>query len=83
MTHYINMPGTRSGCIFYQQRDFYLYLLCIWILTNLASGYFLNNCTIRGHLNDSLNMKVLCGKKNLVAVPINIPQNVSVLDLSI
>uniref|UniRef100_A0AAY5K7X6 TIR domain-containing protein n=2 Tax=Esox lucius TaxID=8010 RepID=A0AAY5K7X6_ESOLU len=76
-------PNEVSGAKGLVTQVFLSYLLYSWILADLAYGYYLKNCKIRGNLNDSFDIKVLCGKRNLEVIPTDIPQNVSILDLAI
>uniref|UniRef100_A0A4W5NGI6 Toll-like receptor 22 n=1 Tax=Hucho hucho TaxID=62062 RepID=A0A4W5NGI6_9TELE len=76
------MPGKRSGSTFSQQRLSLCFLLYCWVLADPVCGYFLKNCTIRGNLSDPSDMKVLCEKRNIEVIPIDIPRKVSVLDVA-
>ncbi|KAK6325304.1 hypothetical protein J4Q44_G00046460, partial [Coregonus suidteri] len=82
MTLTVTLPGKRSGSTFSQLRVFLCFLMYCWVLADPVCGYFLKNCTIRGNLSDPSNMKVLCEKRNLEVIPINIPLKVSVLDVA-
>ncbi|XP_045553629.1 toll-like receptor 13 [Salmo salar] len=82
MTLNITMPGQRCGSTLSQLRLFLCFLMYCSVLADPVCGYFLKNCTIRGNLSDPSDMIVLCQKRNLNVIPIDIPQNVSVLDVA-
>ncbi|KAI4882052.1 hypothetical protein NFI96_007680 [Prochilodus magdalenae] len=59
--------------------------ILIWVSclhVAVVHGYFVKNCNIKGSLKRPENLKALCNKRNLNAVPKDLPSQASVLDIS-
>ncbi|XP_076839631.1 uncharacterized protein LOC143484664 [Brachyhypopomus gauderio] len=60
----------------------YIFLLLLVTISKHTHGFFVKDCKVLGSLKCSSNLKVLCIKKGLTTVPINIPCRTRILDIS-
>ncbi|XP_056120664.1 toll-like receptor 13 [Rhinichthys klamathensis goyatoka] len=76
------MSKRERGLCFIKSCSWTSWLLYCCVFINLANGYSVKNCTIRGSLKYAVNINVFCNKRSLHFVPGNIPDKATHLDVS-